>query len=109
MAAAIEDVALKTRTQSLVHVALALALVIAQFIAQAHGYSHLRAGGEQRGSATQQCGECLANSALVSGADVPVHALAFFGAPDAAPPVIAQKPLVERFRPRPFQPRAPPA
>ena len=104
-----EDTALKTRMHSFVHLALALALVIAQFLAQAHGYSHLRVDGEPRGSSTQQCSECLANSPLVSGTDAPVHALAFLGASDAAPALLAQQSVVERFRPRPFQSRAPPA
>jgi hypothetical protein len=108
MAPDLEDAVLKARTQPLVHVALALTLVVAQFLALAHGYSHLR-DGEPRGSSTQVCSECLASSPLLSGADAPVHALALLHAGHSAPFVLPTESVVERFRHRPFQSRAPPA
>jgi len=106
MAPALEDAVLKNRTQKLAHIALAITLVVAQFLALAHGYSHLR---EPRGSSTQQCSECLASSPLLSGADAPAHALALLHAVNPAPSVLPPESVVERFRHRPFQSRAPPA
>ena len=83
-----------------------MTLVVAQFLALAHGYSHLR---EPRGSSTQQCSECLASSPLLSGTDAPVHALALLHSGTSAPAIVTPESVVERFRHRPFQSRAPPA
>ena len=98
----------KLHGHKLVHIALALALVVAQFLAQAHGYSHLR-NGEPRGTPAQPCAECLACSPLLAGADAPVHAIAFLHPAVEAFPIVADASAVERFRYRPFQSRAPPA
>ena len=98
----------KPHGHKLVHIALALALVVAQFLAQAHGYSHLRSG-DPRGTPAQACAECLACSPLLAGSDAPVHAIAFLHPTVDAMPVVAGAPVVERFRHHPFQSRAPPA
>ena len=99
---------LKLHRHKLAHIALALTLVVAQFLAQAHGYSHLRSG-DPRGTPAQPCAECLACSPLLAGSDAPVHAITLLHPAVDAILAVADAPLVERFRYRPFQSRAPPA
>lgn len=54
---------------------LALSLLVAQTIAQAHVYSHLKGGTERSdftgNSAGQLCGECLSSAPLLSAAGSP--------------------------------------
>jgi hypothetical protein len=99
---------LKLHRHKLAHVLLALTLVVAQFLAQAHGYTHLR-NSDQRGLPAQPCSECLACSPLLAGSDAPVQAIAFIHPAVEAFPIVADAPVVESFRYRPFQSRAPPA
>ena len=99
---------LKPNRQKLVHIALALTLVVAQFLALAHGYTHLR-GVDPRGAPAQPCAECLACTPLLAGNDAPVHTIAFVHPAVDAIIVVVDAPLVERFRHSPFRSRAPPA
>ena len=84
-------------------------MVIAQFLAQAHGYTHLRLNGDTRGTTTQPCSECLACSPLLAGSDAPVHAIAFLHPTVEAISTFVDISVVEHVRHRPFQSRAPPA
>ena len=58
----------------LVHALLALSLLVAQSLAQAHVYSHLRYGApvtDMGGTAGQLCSECLSGATLLGTAGSP--------------------------------------
>jgi hypothetical protein len=58
----------------LVHTLLALSLLVAQGLAQAHVYSHLRSDAPARdlgGTAGQLCSECLSSAPLLGAAGSP--------------------------------------
>jgi hypothetical protein len=58
----------------LVHALLALSLLVAQSLAQAHVYSHLRSGApvtDLGGTAGQLCSECLSGATLLGTAGSP--------------------------------------
>src|SRR5262245_18229186 len=102
----------RTPRTLVVHALLALSLLLAQTLAQAHVYSHLRSGAPTTdfGSAAGQlCSQCLAGAPLLSAATSPVALQAAFS------PVItscdeATIPVrVEISRHYAFRSRAPPA
>jgi hypothetical protein len=58
----------------IVHALLALSLLVAQGMAQAHVYSHLRSGApvtDLGGAAGQLCSECLSGAPLLCAAGSP--------------------------------------
>lgn len=93
------------------HALLALTLLVAQSLAQAHVYSHLRSGVPARdlgSAAVQLCSQCLSGAPLLSAVSSPVTAQVSFGpvstsCEDAAVPV-----RVEISRHYAFRSRAPP-
>ena len=91
---------------------LAMALLIAQFGAQAHLYSHLHPGSgatEQLDSHGRLCSECLSFAPLLSAAGTPSHLF------DIAPQGVIPAPsdavvsLITRSPTPAFRSRAPPS
>jgi hypothetical protein len=90
----------------------AIALLIAQFGAQAHAYSHLRLGAtttDQSDSHDKPCAECLAFAPLLSAAGTPSHLFAIAPQGVVAAPSVAVASLIARFFTRAFRSRAPPS
>jgi hypothetical protein len=91
---------------------MALALLIAQFGAEAHAYSHLRAdshAAQQKDFHTGQCFDCLSFAPLLASAGGPSHALivAAQGVEAAADTTVPA--LATATPTHAFQSRAPPA
>jgi hypothetical protein len=88
---------------------LALALLVAQFGAEIHIYSHPLADPTDRMGAARSCGTCLASSQLQNAVGVPppvmpVRSIAWVTfVPEAAAPETRSEPF------RAFRSRAPPA
>src|SRR5262245_12375781 len=88
---------------------LALALLVAQFGAEIHLYSHPLADPSDRLGAARSCGTCLASSQLQNAVGVPppampVRSIAWVTVvPEAAAPEKKSEPF------RAFRSRAPPA
>lgn len=103
-----EDLTLGGYRFRLIGRVLALALLVAQFGAEIHVYSHSLTNPTERQGAARSCGYCLASSQLqiAVGAPVsamPVRSLAWVTiVPEASAPVIRSEPF------RAFRSRAPP-
>ena len=87
---------------------LALALLVAQFGAEIHIYSHPLADPSDRMGAARSCGTCLANSQLQNAVgtpspDLPVRSIAWV---TVVPEASAPEKHAELFRA--FRSRAPP-
>lgn len=88
---------------------MALALLVAQFGAEIHLYSHPLASPSDRLGAARSCGTCLASSQLQNAVGVPppampVHSIAWVTVvPQASVPAGHSEPF------RAFRSRAPPA
>jgi len=88
---------------------MALALLVAQFGAEIHIYSHPLADPSDRMSAARSCGTCLASSQLQIAVGtpppvIPVRSVAWVTVvPEAAAPTTRSEPF------RAFRSRAPPA
>jgi hypothetical protein len=87
----------------------AVALLIAQFGAQAHAYSHLHAGpphgAQQQYFHTGQCFDCLSFAPLLAGAGTPSQVLpaapmGVVAAPDAVVPALLAAAPAHAFRSR---------
>jgi hypothetical protein len=90
----------------------ALALLIAQLGAQAHAYSHLRAGSqtsEQQDLHSGQCYDCLSFAPLLASASGPSHALIVAAQGVAAAPDAAVVTLTTLTPAHAFRSRAPPS
>jgi hypothetical protein len=90
----------------------AMALLIAQFGAQAHVYSHLHFGSsttEQLDSHERQCSECLSFAPLLSAAGTPSHLFAIAPQGVVATPSDAVASLIARLPTTAFRSRAPPS
>jgi hypothetical protein len=90
----------------------AMALLIAQFGAQAHIYSHLRPGSattEQLDSHGRLCAQCLSFAPLLSAAGTPSHLFAIAPQGVMAAPSDAVASLISRFPTASFRARAPPS
>jgi hypothetical protein len=90
---------------------LALALLVAQSVAQAHLYSHFAAGtlkSDFSGAAGQLCGECLATAPLLGAAGSPTSPCIAFAADAVAIVVAAVAPRFEPSHYYAFRSRAPP-
>jgi hypothetical protein len=90
---------------------LALALLVAQSVAQAHVYSHFATGTEQSdfsGTAGQLCGECLASTPLLGAAGTPASPCISFAADAIASVVAAIAPAFQSSPCYAFRSRAPP-
>jgi hypothetical protein len=90
---------------------LALALLIAQGMAQAHLYSHFATGTERSdfsGAAGQLCGQCLATAPLLGAAGAPASPCIAFAADAVAVVVAAIAPSFESSHYYAFRSRAPP-
>jgi hypothetical protein len=91
---------------------VAMALLIAQFGAQAHVYSHLHVGSsttEQLDSHGRLCSECLSFAPLLSAAGTPTHLLAIVPQGVIAAPGDAVASLIARTPTPAFRSRAPPS
>ncbi len=100
-----------TRRTPVLHLLLALSLLLAQVGAQAHGYSHLKAGqirSDSSGSAGQLCNECLAASPLLSAAGSPSAPEIFFSAAITTPLAPVALAALQTYRYYAFRSRAPP-
>jgi len=88
---------------------LALALLVAQFGAEIHLYSHPLADSSEKLGATRSCGTCLASSQLqnavaLAAPALPARSIAWaIFVPEASSPVNRSSPF------RAFRSRAPPA
>jgi hypothetical protein len=88
---------------------LAVAVLIAQFGAEIHLYSHGLGDPTERLGAARSCGTCLASSQLQNAvappsAEIPAHAVAWATTvPEASAPAVHPAPF------RAFRSRAPPA
>jgi hypothetical protein len=90
---------------------LALALLVAQGVAQAHLYSHFASGTAKSdfgGTAGQLCGECLATAPLLGTAGTPAAPCIAFAADAVAIVVAAIAPSFESSHYYAFRSRAPP-
>jgi len=90
---------------------LALALLVAQGVAQAHLYSHFASGTQKSdfsGTAGQLCNECLAVAPLLSAAGTPASPCIAFAADAAAIVVAVVAPSFESSPHYAFRSRAPP-
>jgi len=91
---------------------LAMALLIAQFGAQAHAYSHLRADSvatDQHDSHGKLCSDCLSFAPLLATAGSPSHLFAIAPQGVAAAPGVAVASLITRSSTPAFRSRAPPS
>lgn len=92
---------------------MAMALLIAQFGAQAHAYSHLHSGSgtstEQLDSHGRQCCECLSFAPLLSAAGSPTHLFAIAPQGVNAAPSEGAASLIARLATASFRSRAPPS
>jgi hypothetical protein len=91
---------------------VAMALLIAQFGAQAHVYSHLHVGSstsEQLDSHGRLCSECLSFAPLLSAAGTPSHLFAIAPQGVMAAPSVAVASLITRSPTPAFRSRAPPS
>ena len=91
---------------------VAMALLIAQFGAQAHVYSHLHLGSgatEQLDSHGGQCSECLSFAPLLSAAGTPNHLFVIAPQGVTAGPSDAGASLITRSPTPAFRSRAPPS
>jgi hypothetical protein len=89
----------------------AMALLIAQFAAQAHAYSHLRPGSdstEQLDSHGRPCSECLSFAPLLTTAGGLAQATFTRPGGIAAAPDVSVQSLISRSASTAFQSRAPP-
>ena len=88
---------------------LALALLVAQFGAEIHIYSHSLTDPTERLGAARSCGYCLASSQLQNAVGAPVSAMPVRSlawvtiVPDASAPAAFSEPF------RAFRSRAPPS
>lgn len=90
---------------------LALALLVAQSVAQAHLYSHFASGTEKSdfsGTAGQLCSECLASAPLLGAAGTPASPCIAFVADAVAVVVAAVAPSFAPSHYYAFRSRAPP-
>jgi hypothetical protein len=101
----------RTPRTFIVHALLALALLLAQSLAQAHIYSHLRAGAptsDLGSGAGQLCSQCLAGAPLLSAVSSPAASQVAYS-PGVTPCHDAAAPaFVEISRHYAFRSRAPP-
>ena len=104
----LEDLILGGYRFRLIGRVLALALLVAQFGAEIHIYSHSLTDPAERLGATRSCGYCLASSQLqvavgTAPAGLPVRSLAWVTiVPEASAPTARSEPF------RAFRSRAPP-
>ncbi len=88
-----------------------MALLIAQFAAQAHAYSHLRPGSdstEQLDSHGRLCSECLSFAPLLTTAGSLAHLAVILPDGITAAPDVSVLSLISRSASTAFQSRAPP-
>jgi hypothetical protein len=91
---------------------MAMALLIAQFGAQAHAYSHLQASPhstEQLDSHGRLCSECLSFAPLLATAGSPAHLSAIAPQGVVTAPSAAVASLIARSPIPSFRSRAPPS
>jgi hypothetical protein len=91
---------------------LTMALLIAQFGAQAHAYSHLQAGSvptDQLDSHGKLCSDCLSFAPLLATAGSPSHLFAIAPQGVVAAPDGAVASLITRSPTLAFRSRAPPS
>lgn len=99
---------MNARKNMFARVALALALVVAQVLAQAHGYTHATSG-DPFGVPAQACSDCLVCSPLLAGGGPPSLPVHFAPSVAGALPPAADAPVVDLLRRYAHRTRAPPA
>lgn len=102
---------LSKRTRLRLALVVATALLIAQFGAQAHAYSHIHANSvasEQLDSHDRLCTQCLSFAPLLSTAGTPSHVFAIVSHGVTAAPGVAVASLITAPAVPSFQSRAPP-
>ena len=90
----------------------AMALLIAQFAAQAHAYSHVRLGSdstEQLDSHGRLCSECLSFAPLLATAGGLAHVSPIHQENVASAPDVRVQSLISRTQTPAFRSRAPPS
>ena len=103
---------LSKKTNFRIALMMALALLIAQFGAQAHAYSHLHPGSnstEQLDSHGKLCSECLSFAPLLATAGSSGHLFAIAPQGVAAAPGVTVASLITRSPAAAFRSRAPPS
>jgi hypothetical protein len=103
---------LNKKTNLRIALMMAMALLIAQFGAQAHAYSHLHAASgatEQLDSHGKLCSECLSFAPLLATAGSPSHLFAIAPQGVSAAPDVTVASLITRSPLPAFQSRAPPS
>jgi hypothetical protein len=93
------------------HALVALALLISQWVAQAHAFSHLRQAGDvgnAPATQTQLCAECLAGAPLFAAVGTPGAAFSFLAVCPERLDGIRTVSLVEQVPCHAFRSRAPP-
>jgi hypothetical protein len=101
-------VTLSRQRHRLIARVLALALLFAQFGAQAHAYSHLGKDPDGAASSTQYCTKCLSFAPVTIAAGGMPHAV-LIDQMEAEPAAAAPTALLPTLSPRPsYQSRAPP-
>jgi len=99
---------LQRHPQRLIARFLALALLVAQFGAEAHAYSHLAKDPDGAPNATQYCTKCLSFAHVTIAASGAPHAVPNIRTEPEAPLTAATAPLPARSPCSSYQPRAPP-
>jgi hypothetical protein len=102
---------LSNRTRLRLALVIATALLIAQFGAQAHAYSHVHASSaasEQLDSHDRLCTQCLAFAPLLATAGAPSHLFAIVPQGIVAAPGVAVASLITEPAVPSFRSRAPP-
>jgi hypothetical protein len=103
---------LTKKTNFRIALMMAMALLIAQFGAQAHAYSHLHTGSsaaDQLDSHGKLCSECLSFAPLLATAGSPSHLFAIAPQGVTAAPDVAVASLITRPPLPAFRSRAPPS
>ena len=104
----IEVLTLSRHRQRLIARLLALALLVAQFGAEAHAYSHLAKDTDGAPNSTQYCTKCLSYAPVTIAAGGMPHVV-LIAQFDVEPALAAAAASLPTLSPRPaFQPRAPP-
>ncbi|MEP7244365.1 MAG: hypothetical protein ABI885_11880 [Gammaproteobacteria bacterium] len=102
----------RARRTPAVMLVLAMLLLFAQGVAQAHAYTHLKAGtntSDFSGTATQLCAECLGSATVLGTAGPPRGPQISFSAPVTMPVEAVAILSAEVPRHYAFRSRAPPA
>ena len=88
---------------------LSIALLLAQFGAEAHAFSHLRTDPHGAPNTTQTCATCLSFAPVTSGVGAATSLTVAVPCLQGLAPVISAAPLVSQSPRSSYRSRAPPA